>query len=288
MKKLLLISLLFLSSCTLPWSSEEHSFESDYKRHVASVFQNFDKNLATYFDFLEKISPSGYDNSTIRFSGNVPNMGSGEIMIKADAVRQTPKQAFSAEFDVNGFLSAAGQLFRIEKLTGGIAYQLGSYYFHLDAASISGSGDEFENIKKSWDESIQKIQPYFGKWIGINLEEIMNLNSNTSSNEKLQARIILAVEIDILSGGKKLQKILAENSPIRSTANLGKEGNMYKYQVEIDQTGSLALVDALVSEYSGTGISSADRESFAKGLAGIRLSGVLSLGEDESGYVSFS
>lgn len=287
MKRLLLIPILFLSSCTLPWS-EEHSFESDYKRHIGFMFQNMEKAIDSNISLLEKLSPSGYDNSTIRFSGIVPKLGSGEIMIKADAVRQTPKQAFSAEFDVNGFLASADQLFRLEKLTGGIAYQLGSYYFHLDSASISGAGDGFMNIEKSWDESIQKIQPYLGKWISMSLEEMMNLDSSTSSSEKLQTRIILAVEMDIISGGKKLQKILTENSPLRSTVALGKEGDMYRYQVELDQTGSLALADALVSEYSGTGISSEDREQFAKALAGITLSGVLSLSEDDAGYFSFS
>jgi len=287
MKKLLLVPILFLSSCTLPWATVEHNFENDYSRHIASVFDRINDGIDAYYGLLEDFYPSGYDNSTIRFSGMVPKVGSWEITIKADAIRQTLKQAFSAEFDINGFLETTDQLFRLEKLTGGIMYQIGSYYFRLDTATISGSGDSFIGIQKNWDETIQKMQPYLGKWVTLNTVEMVKINPDIASTDNLMARIVIAIEMDILSGWKKLQKILTEHSPIRSIAELGKDGNMYRYQVELDKTWSLALLDAIVLEYSGTGISPEERVKYMEILSEITLSGVLALDEDTTGYYSF-
>lgn len=80
-------------------------------------------------------------------------------------------------------------------------YQLGSYYFRLDTATISGSGDSFIGIQKNWDETIQKMQPYLGKWVYLGVEEMMKFDPNKSSNQNLQIpTIFVAIEMDILSG----------------------------------------------------------------------------------------
>lgn len=79
-------------------------------------------------------------------------------------------------------------------------YQIGSYYFRLDTATISGSGDSFIGIQKNWDETIQKMQPYLGKWVTLNTVEMVKINPDIASTENLMARIVIAIEMDILSG----------------------------------------------------------------------------------------
>lgn len=149
MRKILLVSmfLIILSGCTLPWQQEtltipvEHNFKNDYERHVQAVFDRWQKTRDEWFEFSEKFSPSGYDNSMIRFATAVAETGSGEIKIKADAVRNIRDMTMSADIDATGFFSAKDSIVRLDRLRGSFVNAFITYYLKLDEFKISGSGE---------------------------------------------------------------------------------------------------------------------------------------------------
>jgi hypothetical protein len=293
MKKFFLIlSLVFLSSCTLPWQSQpdaipvEHTFQNDYERHVRAVFDQVNTTLNSYLDLSEKLSPSGYDDSTIRFAWDIAGTASGELKIHADAARNTREMLMSAMIDASGFFSADGSTLRLDAFKGAVTTRMASYLFRLDAFQISGTGSEYESIKEGFDTMMLKMQPHLGKWLEYNaLAPMQMLSSGTDASTNQISLISLGVYFDLLSGGDKLESILSKQAPIRVTSVLGKDGDYYQYAVELDQTGAYTLVDTLSRTFAGTGV--IDSEKTQKELQAISLSGILSIHESRPEFAKF-
>ncbi len=294
MQKVILfaIFLFTISACTLPWSNDmipsEHNFTNDYQRHVKAIFDNVDSNIKTYETILQYINPSWYDDSTIRVSWIVPNIGSGELSIHVDAVRETQLMSkLAAEFDIKGFLSLVDQMSEID-IKGWFIQSLESYYFHLDRADLVGSGSDYEKMQISWNKFMETYSPFIGKWVQFNISDLTQYSNQNKIDHDNILKTILSAEFDILSGWKKLRKILVANPPFRVTWSLGKQNDLYGYNVELDNSGTLALVENIMMVYGGTGLSLSEKDQIRAWLNMISLSGVLSIHAEQSEYVSFS
>lgn len=193
MRKIILISTLVvtLSGCALPWQKQEpvgsiipaeHTLQNDYQRHIAAMFDRWEKMRNSYFDLLEKVSPSGFDNSTIRFAATVADTGSGEIKIKADAIRNIRDMTMSADIDATGFFSASGSTVRLDALRGSFVTQFTTYFFKLDEFKISGIGVEYNKVQEGYNELMKPMTPHLGKWLEYDRADILKKLITTESN----------------------------------------------------------------------------------------------------------
>ena len=76
----------------------------------------------------------------------------------------------------------------------------------------------------------------------------------------------MAFWIDFLSGGDKLQKILAKKPLLRSIESLGKQGDYYAYKVEADATTLLDFLDHAAREYTGSGLAQSTRDTMVEDM----------------------
>lgn len=297
MSKIILLPLLLLivSSCTLPWSKEsipaEHNFANDYQRHVMAVFDNIDSSIEIYGSLMQYINPSWYDNSKIRISWIIPTIGSWELSIHADAVRETQIMSnMAAELDIQGFISTLDQFAKID-MKWWFIQTFSSYYYHLDKANFSGSGKDYTEMQASWDSFMKTYSSFLGKWVYLDILNIASLGKDKEWEDAYTNRIVqtvLSAESDLLTGWKKLRKLFASQSIFRVVESLGKQGDLYAYKIELDNTWTVSLVNNFMSEFSWTGISISERENIQKLLNGIILTGTLSIHADQSEYMSFS
>jgi hypothetical protein len=296
MKKIIALGcILLLSSCTLPWSDsdgipDEHTFDNDYKRHIAAVFENVDEYQTQLYSVLEAITPSGYDNSKIRTLFSMSETWTGELTIQADAVRQDAGYKFGIEFLISGFLeSIDGEYMKLDELKGGVIKDIATYYFRIDSAALSWSGAEFSDsgIEKSWDEAFSKLRPHFGKW--IHLDMLTLAATDLDDDASLFFQWYMAFISDLASGGNTLQKILTEKSILRSTESLGKQGDYYAYKVESDAPMLVEFLDSVSREYTGTGMPQTTRDKMiADAGTDTLIVWVLSMHSVESEYMMFS
>lgn len=109
-------------------------------------------------------------------------------------------------------------------------------------------------MQEEYDEFMKRITPHLGKWFAydsLGALKVTSLNS-TQQERILQTNVsmLLGLYMDILAGGEKIEKMLMEDSILQPTADLGKEGEYYRYAVTIDHTGAYNLIERLSQTFA--------------------------------------
>ena len=287
-----LIGLLpMIASCTFPWSSvpvEERTFESDYGEVIATEFPDFIR-----WDLTEKLDtlyapfyPSGYDTSTLRFYYGEETVGSGDITIMTDAVREGWKH-FSADLSITGGINTPRDTLTLDDVRGSfMVRQPSEFFMKLDNFQVAGS------LAKIFLDVIGDVSPYIGKWYTYDQFEVSSLMLGEIDTEASPFfTVYIGFLRDIMTNGfSTVEDTLIQHPPFTPLTIIGTlSGDMVSYPVRFDPERASEGVLAFYNIYLWTGVLSEEQSmslrSFMDEVSG---TGVFAVHQDDPEIHSFS
>ncbi len=298
MRYLPLLAVVFLASCTLPWSSSvtsesvPHTFSTDYARIVQAMIpeNNSGSMMYTLGQWYTKWYPAGYDTSILRFFYSVPEVGSGDLTLGADAVRESWKR-MSAKLSLTGAIETQNGSMIFRDIRGEfVSIFPAKTYLKLDALELGGT------LLHDADGVLEKVRPNLGKWLLSDSFDIANRPSliHPSKHDdiaQLVMRVYMNVLQDCLSHGfGSIRKILVAHPILIAESATGKlVGESYEYPVSITGSGVNELVTAFLGQYSGSGgIPESVLADIARATATISGSGILRVHQTDPDNFGFT
>lgn len=269
-KFLLPISLVFIASCTMPWSSEPKDFSGMYQSHVKSQVQAL-REVAEKIGYLQNYKTVG----KIALSGAVPGVMSGSI--NADYTANVKDR--DASIDVSHLQAIYTSL-------------MSSGSLRADQASfISKSGDAFFRIAglTATDilppDTVALLQKYDGKWLSQTAADRLIALSGATEEERVQYQVgemFSKMTLDDIEG------YLTKYPLWKETADLGMSGSLQGYSVELDRANLLALIEDFTTKATGKGLSQESRDKFTQDISQINITGNTYFDPAESRTANFS
>ncbi len=289
----LLVAIL-LSSCTLPWSTDNtapHSFSTDYARVIHTMIPNTHSGgmIDVIDQWYTKLYPAGYGTSVFHFFYSIPDTGSGDITIDADTVRESWKR-MSSKLSLTGAIETPDDTLVFHDVRGEVVSIFpAKTYTKIDALSLSGTIYDLDSL-------IKKARPYLGKWIlsdsfSTTSQSLQQSDNGQDAMTQFFTRLYLNGANEIFTHGfDAFEKLLVTHPLLSASSETGTlVGEHYEYPVTITGSGVQSLINALLDQYAGSGaIPEAITTSIAETTRTISGSGIFRVHQTNADNYGFS
>ena len=159
-----------------------------------------------------------------------------------------------------------------------------------DLSLISKTGDAFFKITNLSSENLLPLETvtllkkYEGKWLSYTAEDRMKALSGSTEEEQIQIQISEMLSKMILDD---VEQYLTKYPIFKQTADLGMSGSLHNYNVELDRTNIIALVDDFTQKATGKPLGEDAKKNISDNLSGMNITGMMSFDPKESRTADF-
>ncbi len=159
-----------------------------------------------------------------------------------------------------------------------------------DLSLISKTGDAFFKITNLSSENLLPLETvtllkkYEGKWLSYTAEDRMKALSGSTEEEQIQIQISEMLSKMTLDD---VEQYLTKYPIFKQTADLGMSGSLHNYNVELDRTNIIALVDDFTQKATGKPLGEDAKKNISDNLSGMNITGMMSFDPKESRTADF-